>query len=173
MSVAPFYFLNLVWTSKARNNQPHIERSLLIGSQGSRARAHAVVHHLLPQVMDFGLKTPVLCKTRLERIKPDRQVCIHTAVHPGKENAKEELKGTAIKWKQFNLFLAYSCNSKSKGWWQRQEACLRKSCTQNVILYIVFIVSTRCTFQLFTYINTYRATILNVHLKILCSTVRT
>lgn len=42
-----------------RNDKPDIERSLLIGSQGSRAGAHAVVHHLLPQVVDFGLETSI------------------------------------------------------------------------------------------------------------------
>lgn len=80
-----FYFLNSLnsgWTSKTRvkskKDQPHIERSLLIGSQGSWPRAHTVVHHLLPQVMDFGLKTPILCKTRIEWIMTDSQVCIQT-----------------------------------------------------------------------------------------------
>lgn len=40
-------------------DKPDVERSLLIGPQRPGARAHAVVHHLLPQVVDFGLKTSI------------------------------------------------------------------------------------------------------------------
>ena len=53
-----------------------------------------MVHHLFPQVMDFGLKTPVLCKTRIKLIKSDSQVCIQTPVLHGKEeiNLMTELR---------------------------------------------------------------------------------
>lgn len=39
---------------------PDIQGAFLIGSQGPGPGAHAVVHHLLSQVMDFGLKSSVV-----------------------------------------------------------------------------------------------------------------
>lgn len=41
---------------------PDIEGAFLTGAQGARSRAHAAVHHLLPQVVDLGLKAAVLCR---------------------------------------------------------------------------------------------------------------
>lgn len=58
---------------QSKTAQPDVEGPLLIGSQGSRPRAHTVVHHLLPQVVDFGLETAVLCKTRGAAIYTDSQ----------------------------------------------------------------------------------------------------
>lgn len=81
--LSEFEHQKLVWNLK--KDQPHIKRSLLIGPQRPWPRAHAVVHHLFPQVMDFGLKTPVLCKTRIKWIKTDSQVCIQIPVLHGKE----------------------------------------------------------------------------------------
>lgn len=43
---------------------PDIEGAFLIGSEGSWSGAHTVVHHLLSQVMNLGLKTPVLWEHR-------------------------------------------------------------------------------------------------------------
>lgn len=39
---------------------PDIQGPLLISPQGARPRTHAVIHHLLTQVMDFCLKPSVL-----------------------------------------------------------------------------------------------------------------
>lgn len=41
---------------------PDIEGAFLTGAQGAWSRAHAAVHHLLPQVVDLGLKATILCK---------------------------------------------------------------------------------------------------------------
>lgn len=49
---------DLQLTSTARS--PDVERPLLAGPQGAGARADAAVHHLLPQVVDLGLKAAVL-----------------------------------------------------------------------------------------------------------------
>lgn len=41
-----------------------------------------MVHHLLPQVVDFGLKTPIFYKTH-RKIITDSLGCIHRPLHPG------------------------------------------------------------------------------------------
>lgn len=69
------------------NDKPDIERPLLIGSQGSWARAHAVVHHLLPQVMDFGLKTSIFYETH-RKIVADSQGCTRPPSHPGERGGR-------------------------------------------------------------------------------------
>lgn len=38
---------------------PDVKRAFLTGAEGARARTHAAVHHLLPQVVDLGLKATV------------------------------------------------------------------------------------------------------------------
>lgn len=43
---------------------PDIEGALLIGTEGSWSGTHTVVHHLLSQVMNLGLKAPVLWEHR-------------------------------------------------------------------------------------------------------------
>lgn len=40
---------------------PDVEGAFLTGAQGARSWAHAAVHHLLPQVVDLGLKAAVFC----------------------------------------------------------------------------------------------------------------
>lgn len=40
---------------------PDVEGAFLTGAQGAWSWAHAAVHHLLPQVVDLGLKATILC----------------------------------------------------------------------------------------------------------------
>lgn len=48
---------------------PDVEGAFLTGAEGAGARAHAAVHHLLPQVVDLGLKTTVFWKETRHTIR--------------------------------------------------------------------------------------------------------
>lgn len=47
---------------------PDVKRAFLTGAEGARARTHAAVHHLLPQVVDLGLKATVFWKEKRHRV---------------------------------------------------------------------------------------------------------
>ena len=107
------------WKKKdEKEQQPDVEWSLLIGSQGSRARAHAVVHHLLPQVVNFGLKTSIFYR-RHRAIVTDGQGCGHGPSHPRKRGG-----GRPTVQLTFNMILL----TKGKRRGQRKEACLGQTC---------------------------------------------
>lgn len=64
---------------------PDVEGAFLTGAQGARSWAHAAVHHLLPQVVDLGLKAAVFC----DRMKKNK--CQAETTHLGFYTDKSEL----------------------------------------------------------------------------------
>ncbi len=57
------------WKNSRMKRIPDVEGAFLTGAEGAGARTHAAVHHLLPQVVDLGLKTTVFWKEKRHTIR--------------------------------------------------------------------------------------------------------